>query len=29
MVLQLRGEEQAEQVLAALSARGFDARLVS
>ena len=29
MVLQLRGEEQAEQVIAALSARGFDARLVS
>jgi len=28
MVLQLRGEEQAEQVLDALSARGFDARLV-
>ena len=28
MVLQLRGEEEAEQVLEALSARGFDARLV-
>jgi threonine dehydratase len=28
MVLQLRGEEQAEEVLNALSARGFDARLV-
>jgi threonine dehydratase len=28
MVLQLRGEEEAEQVLEVLSARGFDARLV-
>ena len=28
MVLQLRGEEEADQVLAALSARGFDARFV-
>ncbi len=28
MVLQLRGEEQAEQVLAALARRGFDAELV-
>jgi threonine dehydratase len=28
MVLQLRGEEQADEVLYALSARGFDARLV-
>jgi threonine dehydratase len=28
MVLQLRGEEEAEQMLEALSARGFDARLV-
>ena len=28
MVLQLRGEEEAEQVLEALSAKGFDARLV-
>jgi len=28
MVLQLRGEEEAEQVLEALSARGFDTRLV-
>jgi threonine dehydratase len=28
MVLQLRGEEEAEQVLEALSDRGFDARLV-
>jgi threonine dehydratase len=28
MVLQLRGEEEAEQVLEALSARGFDARLL-
>ncbi|MGB5694089.1 MAG: threonine ammonia-lyase [Polyangiales bacterium] len=28
MVLQLRGEEQAEQVLDALSARGFDAHLI-
>ena len=28
MVLQLRGEEQADEVLDALSARGFDARLV-
>ena len=29
MVLQLRGEEEAEQVLEALSARGFDARLLN
>ena len=28
MVLQLRGEEEAEQVLEALSGRGFDARLI-
>jgi threonine dehydratase len=28
MVLQLRGEEEAEQVLGALSAQGFDARML-